>query len=159
MYLWSVGGRAIISSDMTLDVSARYGSNEIDYVLANTINPSLGDTSTQTRFRNGDLTNTELQLQADFAYALSDAATLAFGLSYIDEEYEIGGGEPASYEAGPYSVQDPWGFCDDNPTDAGAAVIANGSTLDCADGSDPVYRVVGVGSNGFLGTLPRSRNL
>ena len=151
-----VGGwKGDISSDMTLDVSARYGSNEIDYVLANTINPSLGDTSTQTRFRNGDLTNTEFQLQADFAYALSDAATLAFGLSYIDEEYEIGGGEPASYESGPYSVQDPWGFCDgDNPTDAGAAVIANGSTLDCADSSDPVYRVVGVGSNGFPGYSP-----
>ena len=151
-----VGGwKGDLSADMTLDVSARYGSNEIDYVLANTINPSLGDTSTQTRFRNGDLTNTEFQLQADFAYALSDAATLAFGLSYIDEEYEIGGGEPDSYEAGPYSVQDPWGFCDgDNPTDAGAAVIANGSSLDCADSSDPVYRVVGVGSNGFPGYSP-----
>ena len=151
-----VGGwKGDLSSDMSLDVSARYGSNEIDYTLANTINPSLGDTSTQTKFRNGDLTNTEFQLQADFAYALSDAATLAFGLSYIDEEYEIGGGEPASYQAGPYSVQDPWGFCDgDNPTDAGAAVIANGSTLDCADSSDPVYRVVGVGSNGFPGYSP-----
>ena len=152
-----VGGwKGDLSSDLSLDVSARYGSNEIDYVLANTINPSLGDTSTQTSFRNGDLTNTEFQLQADFAYALSDAATIAFGLSYIDEEYEIGGGEPASYEAGPYSVQDPWGFCNDDgtATDAGAAVIANGSTLDCADGSDPVYRVVGVGSNGFPGYSP-----
>ncbi len=152
-----VGGwKGDLSSDLSLDVSARYGSNEIDYVLANTINPSLGDTSTQTSFRNGDLTNTEFQLQADFAYALSDAATFAFGLSYIDEEYEIGGGEPASYEAGPYSVQDPWDFCNDDgtATDAGAAVIANGSTLDCADGSDPVYRVVGVGSNGFPGYSP-----
>jgi len=152
-----VGGwKGDLSSDMSLDISARYGSNEIDYTLANTINPSLGDTSTQTKFRNGDLTNTEFQLQADFAYALSDAATLAFGLSYIDEEYEIGGGEPASYEAGPYSQQDPWEFCNDDgtATDAGAAVIANGSSLDCADGSDPVYRVVGVGSNGFPGYSP-----
>ena len=152
-----VGGwKGDLSSDMSLDVSARYGSNEIDYTLANTINPSLGDTSTQTKFRNGDLTNTEFQLQADFAYALSDAATLAFGLSYIDEEYEIGGGEPASYEAGPYAEQDPWDFCNDDgtATDAGAAVIANGSTLDCADSSDPVYRVVGVGSNGFPGYSP-----
>ena len=40
------------------------------------------------------------------------------------------------------------------PTDAGAAVIANGSTLDCSDSSDPVYRVVGVGSNGFPGYSP-----
>ena len=152
-----VGGwRGDLTPDMTLDVSARYGSNEIDYVLSNTINPSMGDTSTQTSFKNGDLTNTEMQLQADFTYALSDAATLAFGLSFIDEEYEIGGGEPASYEAGPYSVQDPWGFCDDNgaATAAGTAVIANGSSLDCSDSSDPVYRVVGVGSNGFPGYSP-----
>jgi iron complex outermembrane receptor protein len=152
-----VGGwKGDLTPDMTLDVSARYGSNEIDYVLSNTINPSLGDTSTQTSFKNGDLTNTELQLQADFTYALSDTATLAFGLSFIDEEYEIGGGEPASYEAGPYSVQDPWGFCDDNgaATAAGTAVIANGSSLDCSDSSDPVYRVVGVGSNGFPGYSP-----
>ena len=152
-----VGGwKGDLTPDMTLDVSARYGSNEIDYVLSNTINPSLGDTSTQTSFKNGDLTNTELQLQADFTYALSDTSTLAFGLSFIDEEYEIGGGEPASYEAGPYSVQDPWGFCDDNgaATAAGTAVIANGSSLDCSDSSDPVYRVVGVGSNGFPGYSP-----
>ena len=152
-----VGGwKGDLTPDMTLDVSARYGSNEIDYVLSNTINPSLGDTSTQTSFKNGDLTNTEMQLQADFTYALSDTATLAFGLSFIDEEYEIGGGEPASYEAGPYSVQDPWGFCDDNgaATAAGTAVIANGSSLDCSDSSDPVYRVVGVGSNGFPGYSP-----
>ena len=152
-----VGGwKGDLTPDMTLDVSARYGSNEIDYVLSNTINPSLGDTSTQTSFKNGDLTNTEMQLQADFTYALSDTATLAFGLSFIDEEYESGGGEPASYEAGPYSVQDPWGFCDDNgaATAAGTAVIANGSSLDCSDSSDPVYRVVGVGSNGFPGYSP-----
>ena len=180
-----VGGwKGDLTPDMTLDVSARYGSNEIDYVLSNTINPSLGDTSTQTSFKNGDLTNTELQLQADFTYALSDSATLAFGLSFIDEEYEIGGGEPASYESGPYSVADPWDLCeaDYTPTAAGQAAISAGSTLNCGNytssveedadenaildangneipvdgfaGLDPVYRVVGVGSNGFPGYSP-----
>jgi iron complex outermembrane receptor protein len=155
------GWRGELSGDLSLDLSARYGSNEISYTLKNTINPSYGDTSTQKDFRPGDLTNTEFQIQADFSYALSDAATLAFGLSYLDEEYEITQGELASYEAGPYSVQDPWGFCTDEATvadrtatDAGAAVIANGSTLNCANGDDPVYQVVGVGSNGFPGYSP-----
>jgi iron complex outermembrane receptor protein len=150
------GWRGELSGDLSLDLSARYGSNEISYTLKNTINPSYGDTSTQKDFRPGDLTNTEFQVQADFSYALSDAATLAFGLSYLDEEYEITQGELASYEAGPYSVQDPWGFCNDDgtATDAGTAVIANGSSLDCADGDDPVYQVVGVGSNGFPGYSP-----
>jgi iron complex outermembrane receptor protein len=38
---------------------------------------------------------------------------------------------------------------------AGASVIAAGSTLNCADSSDPVYQVVGVGSNGFPGYSPQ----
>ena len=33
-------------------------------------------------------------------------------------------------------------------------MIANGSTLDCSNSSDPVYKVVGVGSNGFPGYSP-----
>ena len=34
------------------------------------------------------------------------------------------------------------------------AAIAGGSSLDCANSNDPVYRVVGVGSNGFPGYSP-----
>ena len=50
------------------------------------------------------------------------------------------------------------GVCDGAaPTAAGQAVIDAGSTLDCADSSDPVYRAVGVGSNGFQATHPHSR--
>ena len=65
-------------------------------------------------------------------------------------------GEPDSYRAGPHSLSDPFGFCDGNsPTAAGSAVIANGSTLNCADSDDPVYTVVGVGSNGFPGYSPQ----
>jgi iron complex outermembrane receptor protein len=101
------------------------------------------------------LTNTETQLQADFAYDVSDTLTLVFGASYLDEEYEISEGEPDSYRNGPYSGADPWDFCNDNgtPTAAGLAVDASFG-LDCADDSDPVYRAVGVGSNGFPGYSP-----
>lgn len=140
------------------DFSARFGHNEIQYTLANTINPSLGPDTPQS-FRPGDLINEEFQLQADFTTefeaGLSSPVFVAFGLSYLDESYEIVGGELASYEAGPYATSDPWGFCSAGaPTAAGLAVIGGGSTLDCADPNDPVYTVVGVGSNGFPGYSP-----
>lgn len=140
------------------DFSARFGHNEIQYTLANTINPSLGPDTPQS-FRPGDLINEEFQLQADFTTefeaGLHSPVFVAFGLSYLDESYEIVGGELASYEAGPYATSDPWGFCSAGaPTAAGLAVIGGGSTLDCADPNDPVYTVVGVGSNGFPGYSP-----
>ena len=136
------------------DLSVRTGESSIDYTLANTINPSMGPDS-PTSFKPGSLTNTEMQVQLDLSYSMSDTVTLLGGLSYLDEEYDIAQGEPDSYRVGPYSSPDPWGFCDgDAPTAAGQAVIDAGSTLDCADSSDPVYRAVGVGSNGFPGYSP-----
>ena len=138
------------------DLSARFGHNEIKYTLMNTINPSLGPDS-PTSFRPGDLINEEFQIQADFSkefeVGLASPLLLAGGASYLDETYEIVGGGVASYINGPYSLPDPWSFCNDDgtPTAAGSAVIANGSTLDCADSSDPVFQALGVGSNGFPG--------
>ena len=122
-----------------------------------------------TSFRPGDLINGETQLQADFTYELDNGALLAFGASWMDESYEVVGGEEVSFRQGPYALPDPWGFCDpgpdgrltgsgayaDNmPTANGMDVIGNGSSLDCTQSSDPVYRAVGVGSNGFPGYSP-----
>ena len=155
----AVGGvRGEWGNGVTYDFSGRYGHNEIKYTLKNTVNPSLGDMS-PTSFHPGDLINEEKQLQADFTkeweMGLSSPLLFAFGASYMEESYELVGGDYASYIDGPYSLPDPWGFCDASaPTAAGAAVIANGSTLDCADSSDPVYTALGVGSNGFPGYSP-----
>lgn len=140
------------------DFSARYGFSEVSYTLANTINPSLGPDS-PTSFRPGDLSNEEIQLQADFAteFELGDKSmVLAYGVSYLEESYEVVEGEEASYAPGPFSVSDPFGLCNDDASAsaAGMTAIAAGSSLDCADSSDPVYRVVGVGSNGFPGFSP-----
>jgi iron complex outermembrane recepter protein len=154
-----VGGiRGEWDNGVTYDFSARLGHNEIQYTLKNTVNPSMGDQS-PTSFHPGDLINEEKQLQADFSkefeVGLSSPLLFAFGTSYMDESYELVGGDYNSYIDGPYSLPDPWGFCDAGaPTAAGAAVIANGSTLDCANTSDPVYKALGVGSNGFPGYSP-----
>lgn len=161
-----VGGiRGEWDSGLTYDFSARGGESEVDYTLKNTVNPSMGPAS-PTSFRPGDLINTELQFQADFTYEFGDSGMaspvlLAFGASYMDESYEVVGGGESSYIAGPYAVPDPWDFCnaDGTATEAGATVIAGGSTLDCADSSDPAFKVVGVGSNGFPGYSPQFSDL
>ena len=160
-----IGGlRGELENGLTYDFSARTGESEIQYTLFNTINPSLGRAS-PTRFRTGDLINSEQQFQADFTYefdaGLAGPALVAFGGSFMGESYELVGGEPTSFRDGPYALPDPWDFCtnedkiaDRMPTAKGQGVIDNGSTLNCADASDPVYRVVGVGSNGFPGYSP-----
>ena len=159
-----VGGmRGTLENGLTYDFSGRFGENEIQYTLKNTVNPSMGPDS-PTEFRPGDLINNETQFQADFTYefdgGLSSPVLFAFGGSYMDESYEVVEGERSSYIDGPYALPDPWGFCSGGaPTAAGTAVIANGSTLDCADSSDPVFQVVGVGSNGFPGYSPQFSEL
>ena len=152
-YSFAAGLKGMAGS-LGYDISGRYGYNEISYTLANTINPSMGAES-PTKFHPGDLSNDELQFQADFTYDLAEYV-FAFGLSYMEESYEISQGDEASYAVGPHSIPDPYGLCSrvDNgfglATDAQVATaIANG--LDCSDSSDPVYTAVGVGSNGFPG--------
>ena len=155
----AVGGvRGEWGNGITYDFSGRYGRNEVKYTLKNTINPSLGDESPNS-FHPGDLINEETQYQADFtkewSVGLSSPLLFAFGASYMEESYELVGGDYDSYVDGPYALPDPWGFCDAGaPTAAGAAVIAGGSSLDCSNPDDPVYTALGVGSNGFPGYSP-----
>ena len=162
-YSLVAGIRGELDNGFTYDFSARHGDNTIDYTLKNTVNPSMGPDS-PTSFRPGDLTNTETQLQADFTYEfdvdLPSPLLLAFGTSYMDESYEVVEGGLNSYLDGPYAYSDPWGFCADGVATAeGLSVIANGSSLDCADSDDPVYQIVGVGSNGFPGYSPQFTGL
>lgn len=160
-----VGGlRGELDNRLTYDFSARTGESEVNYALLNTINPSMGPDS-PTGFKPGDLINTELQFQADFSYEfesdLESPIFLAFGASFMDESYEVVEGGVNSYATGPYATPDPWSFCNDDGTSttAGSTVIAAGSTLNCADSSDPAFTVVGVGSNGFPGYSPQFSDL
>ncbi len=151
-----VGGvRGEMDNGLAYDFSARSGESEIQYTLSNTINPSMGPDS-PTSFRPGDLVNSETQLQADFSYELDNGALFAFGASWMDESYEVVEGEPDSYRAGPHATPDPHGLCNDDGTASakGTQAIAGGSSLDCSNSADPVFRVVGVGSNGFPGYSP-----
>ena len=172
------GVRGTTDNDFSWDVSARFGSNEIDYRLFNTVNPSYGSAS-PTDFRPGTLTNEEMQIQVDLAneFDIGTASPLvfAYGVSYFDESYEVGeSSDLASYDAGPHALQDPFGFCDGgalttvagggeftswNGITALSGVDANAALpldqqIDCTNTGDAAFRVVGVGSNGFPGFSP-----
>jgi len=87
------------------DVSAVYGSNELDYSVTNSLNASLGPDS-QTSFDAGSLAFDQVTLNADivktFDNLLPGETSLAFGAEYRDESFEIGAGEEASYIQGPF---------------------------------------------------------
>lgn len=99
------GVRRDESDSFGWDLSARWGQNEIEYRISDTINASMGVNS-PTSFRPGSLRQREYQLNAE---AYKSVAVEAFasdlffygGLSYRNEAYTIGVGDPASYRAGP----------------------------------------------------------
>src|SRR3546814_3206643 len=75
------------------------------------VNPSLGLES-PTSFKPGQLEQRELAFNLDLTYPIaigtSDPLTLAGGLEYRRETYEITAGDIASWQVGPFaSVIDP----------------------------------------------------
>lgn len=95
-----IGLRGNHGKRFTFDIGARLGVNEIDYEIANTVNPSLGVRS-PTRFEPGSLSQGETEGFIETSYDLSDAVLLFGGVSYRREAYEIGAGDPDSYAVGP----------------------------------------------------------
>jgi len=91
---------------LSWDARVRFAENEVDYVISETINPSLGALS-PTDFNPGTLTQEETSFNVDFVKSLEDVGSLAsplnlaFGLEFRDETYEIGAGDAASITAGP----------------------------------------------------------
>lgn len=87
------------------DASVVYGKSEFNYRLEDSLNASIGPAS-QTRFDAGTLIHDEMNASFELArlfkfYNYSDLS-VAFGLSYRDNGYQIKAGEPASYENGGY---------------------------------------------------------
>jgi iron complex outermembrane recepter protein len=163
----AVGGvRGQTEGGLNWDLSARFGSSEIEYRLFNTWNPSLGPFS-PTDMDVGDQINQENQFQADFSKdfdvdGLASPVTLAFGASFFEESFEIvEAQDSASFTPGPWAQSDPFGLCAAGGTAslAGQQAINNGSTLDCSNSSDPVFRSYGVGSDGFPGFGPAAASV
>lgn len=121
-----LGARGSTDFGLRWDLSGRVGQNEITYILENSINPGLGINS-PLNFEPGTLEQRELGVNLDFVYpihvdALMSPLNLAFGAEYRRETYEIGIGDPASFEFGPTGILfgvGSDGFQGDSPNAAG----------------------------------------
>ena len=123
-YSFAGGARGELG-DLSWDLSARIGQNELSYFLENSINPSLGRLS-PTTFNPGNLEQRETGVNLDFVYpwraGFAEPINVAFGLEWRDETYTIGSGDAASYRSGPtaaiFGVGSD-GFQGDSPDAAG----------------------------------------
>lgn len=102
------GVKGSLDSGMTYDVSGSLARQSLDLSMYNSLAPSYGP-DTQTEFNFGKLIQRELNLNLDMTYpldmGLASPVTLSWGAEYRREEYEATEGDPQSYGAGPYAVQ------------------------------------------------------
>jgi len=103
----TVGRRGDISngvlSGYSYDLSGSVGRNEADFGLNNTVNPSMGPDTP----RNFD-TGTYIELEKTFNFDLTkqvDSMTVAYGVEWREETFEVISGEEASWKAGKYALQ------------------------------------------------------
>ena len=116
--------------ELTYDLSATYGQNQLRYFLDETVNPSFGPAS-PTSFYLGKLKQSETNFNADFSHpvelGLASPLNIAFGAEYRREAYEVALGDRASWDAGPFTrqvVQRP----DTTTFVVASSVGSNGST-------------------------------
>lgn len=102
-YAFVAGMKGETENDFTWDIRFRNAENEVEYVLQDSINPSLGNLS-PTTFNPGTLAQEETSINADFVKAY-DAFNLAFGAEWREEIYKITAGDEASTATGPTFVQ------------------------------------------------------
>ena len=99
------GARGEWSDGFSYDIRGRYGENEVDYVLNQSINPSLGRLSPLT-FNPGTLTQEESSVNADFVKTWDNSPlNLGFGAEWRNETYKIAKGDQPSIEVGPTFAQ------------------------------------------------------
>ncbi len=97
-----VGGFKGEAGGFTVDLSAGYGFNKVDYTTFDTVNASRGAASPTSTY-SGSMRYSQAVFNADFTRSLDfgfTATGLAFGAEYRREGYEIGAGEAASYDFG-----------------------------------------------------------
>lgn len=103
-----MGTRGELDNEVSYDISVSYGSNEVDFSIRNTVNPSLGP-NTPTSFSPGRYKQEEqsfnLDLSKPFDVGLPEPLFLAGGLEWRHESYDSIAGDSASYEVGPLASQ------------------------------------------------------
>ncbi len=104
-----VGGmRGTMANGVGYDISISHGENEADYQLKNSVNPSWGPDS-PTSFDVGSYIQTETNINVDLTYevdaGLASLLSIAGGLEWREEEFEIRQGDRASWDRGAYHAQ------------------------------------------------------
>ena len=88
------------TNDWTWDLSLTHGKNDFSFGVENSLNTSLGADS-PTSFDNGSLIYDQTLVNADVQryvdIGLANEASLAFGVEYRRENYQIKSGEESSY--------------------------------------------------------------
>ncbi len=92
------------------DLSASVGRNASTFYLRNTVNPSLGPNQPlDHKFNTGSYIQLEKTFNADVVKAvdvgLEEDMSLAGGLEWREESFQIISGDKASWEAGPFASQ------------------------------------------------------
>ena len=125
------GTRGELDNGLMYDFSASYGRNDVEYFIANTLNPQLAHQQLlmPRTFTPGSYVQSERNVNADFSYPVdfgnfASPLNVAFGAEYRVEQFEIKPGDKNSF------------FIDDR--------------------SDLAVQGFGIGSNGFPGFKPES---
>ncbi len=105
------GLRGVIDwgTGLNYDVSVGHGANRTDFFINNTVNASLGP-DTPRDFVPGAQEQIETMLNADFSYGIpmesfASDLSVAFGLEYREEQFDLIAGDPASFALGPLADQ------------------------------------------------------
>ncbi len=104
-----VRGDLQVGNGLSYDVSYKYGKNDVNFFISNTINASLGP-DTPTSFNPGGYTQEEDNINLDLAYGIPVAGfasdlNIAGGFEYRVESFTIRAGDPASTARGPLFVR------------------------------------------------------
>ena len=94
-----LGLKGFAAETLGWSVSASYGRHHADYFIFNTVNASMGP-DTPTLFNPGDYIQTDVNLNLDLTYPVSDQLFLAAGLERRNEGFEIVEGQIESYLIG-----------------------------------------------------------
>ena len=94
-----LGLKGFAAETLGWSVSASYGRHHADYFIFNTVNASMGP-DTPTSFNPGDYIQTDVNLNFDITYPVSDQLFLAAGAERRNEAFEIVEGQVESYLIG-----------------------------------------------------------
>ncbi|HHL31978.1 MAG TPA: TonB-dependent receptor [Oceanospirillales bacterium] len=104
-----VGLKGELDNGWAWDISGTYGRSDVDFVIRNTVNASLGP-QTPTKFRPGSYTQQDknFNFDVDKGFAVGNFASdlnVAAGFEWRQESFEITAGDAASFQIGPYAAQ------------------------------------------------------